>query len=362
VKTAAVRFWLGLRNKVQSTDWVHSLHLKRVLSFGFLILVLAGAAFYFRGLFMLGRVPEPANDVAALNLKVEKEQNLLYLSWNKESSVVRSARNGILSISDGGVDRTLSLNAAQLQSGTVAYYNRTNNLTIRLRVMADGTEASEWVRLAGVRPISASAGVGRFEVKPSARGWGGTGLGKQARGKGTSQLIQPLAAAAGARSLFPQKDIAMEAISGVTAESADDRGAQGKSSANAQIAPPPGVESNQPDFTVTLLAPEDTGTATPDFEAKANYVEPRPIRSVEPYVFRSMRKLLPPGARVKVKVQIDEQGKVIRAEPVADGSADAFLTNLSLDAARKWRFTPARRDNKKVESEVTLEFRFDRDK
>jgi outer membrane biosynthesis protein TonB len=57
---------------------------------------------------------------------------------------------------------------------------------------------------------------------------------------------------------------------------------------------------------------------------------------------------------VDVKVFIDESGNVSRAEVLTKGS---YLAGAALSAARQWQFTPARKHDKPVSSEMILHFR-----
>jgi len=58
---------------------------------------------------------------------------------------------------------------------------------------------------------------------------------------------------------------------------------------------------------------------------------------------------------VDVKVFIDESGNVIRAQLLTKGSD---LAGTALSAARQWQFTPARKHDKPVPSEMVLHFRW----
>jgi TonB family protein len=106
-------------------------------------------------------------------------------------------------------------------------------------------------------------------------------------------------------------------------------------------APHPGV------FRRALHKIEGVGEA-----ASAAFVPPSPIRKVAPM------KPADAGAEtrpVDVKVFIDESGNVTRAQLLTKGSD---LGNAALSAARQWQFTPARKHDKPVPSEMVLHFRF----
>jgi TonB family protein len=105
-------------------------------------------------------------------------------------------------------------------------------------------------------------------------------------------------------------------------------------------APRPGV------FRRALHKIEGTGDAE-----SAAFVPPSPIRKVAPV------KPADAGAEarpVDVKVFIDESGTVSRVQVLTKGSD---MAGAALNAARQWQFTPARKHDKPVASEMVLHFR-----
>jgi TonB family protein len=63
---------------------------------------------------------------------------------------------------------------------------------------------------------------------------------------------------------------------------------------------------------------------------------------------------------IEVKVTIDTSGKVTRAEAIPQKNVSQFLVNSAVNAARLWRFQPARRNEEPVSSETLLQFAFGR--
>jgi hypothetical protein len=62
---------------------------------------------------------------------------------------------------------------------------------------------------------------------------------------------------------------------------------------------------------------------------------------------------------VSIKVYIDAKGTVVGTEPVSKEKGLAeYLSNVAADAARQWRFTPARRGDQNMPTETVLHFRF----
>ena len=65
---------------------------------------------------------------------------------------------------------------------------------------------------------------------------------------------------------------------------------------------------------------------------------------------------------MEVKVEIDAEGKVVNVTPVEPLSAtQKLLAPQAAQAARLWRFEPARRNGEPVGSESRVKFDFERD-
>jgi TonB family protein len=77
------------------------------------------------------------------------------------------------------------------------------------------------------------------------------------------------------------------------------------------------------------------------------------------------RELLPILTRpvaVSVRVDVNEAGRVTRAEAIAEKGIHALLLNAATDAARRCRFQPARRGQTPVSSNVTIVFHINPEK
>jgi TonB family protein len=118
------------------------------------------------------------------------------------------------------------------------------------------------------------------------------------------------------------------------------------------VAPPPEIEVSYEAphpgvFRRALHKIEGSGATEP-----GAFVPPTPIHKVAP--IKSARNGTEAGP-VDVRVFIDEAGNVSRAQVLTKGSD---LAAASLSAARQWQFTPARKHDKPVSSEMVLHFHF----
>jgi TonB family protein len=67
------------------------------------------------------------------------------------------------------------------------------------------------------------------------------------------------------------------------------------------------------------------------------------------------------GFSITVRVEIDSGGRVVSADPVdARTPAQRLVAPAAAEAARSWRFEPARRNEQPVPSEALLKFDIER--
>jgi protein TonB len=81
------------------------------------------------------------------------------------------------------------------------------------------------------------------------------------------------------------------------------------------------------------------------------------IQQVLPDVPRSATSTIRGTVRVTVRVRVDPAGNVSGVTFVSAGPSQYFA-RLALDAARKWKFSPARRDGQTIASAWTVRFEF----
>jgi TonB family protein len=73
-----------------------------------------------------------------------------------------------------------------------------------------------------------------------------------------------------------------------------------------------------------------------------------------------VRNLITQDVRIDVRVDIDATGRVVRAEALTRGKQEV-LTSLALEAARQWRFSPAKLGSENVPSNAVVGFQFKKD-
>ncbi|HSR05652.1 MAG TPA: hypothetical protein VLM42_00760 [Bryobacteraceae bacterium] len=114
----------------------------------FLFLLLGVALGYQLAQTMGARAAAAAAQDLSLTLSVKRNDNNLSVTWNRFAPSVRAAEKGLLEIDDGGYTKPVSLDAAQLQNGSLIYHNATNAVRFRLTVYPQArvsvVETFEW--------------------------------------------------------------------------------------------------------------------------------------------------------------------------------------------------------------------------
>lgn len=100
----------------------------------FLFLLLGVALGYQLALTMGARAAASAAQELSLALSVKRNGDNLSVTWNHLSPSIGAAQKGLLEIDDGGYTKPVSLDAAQLQNGSLIYHNATNSVRFRLTV------------------------------------------------------------------------------------------------------------------------------------------------------------------------------------------------------------------------------------
>jgi protein TonB len=90
----------------------------------------------------------------------------------------------------------------------------------------------------------------------------------------------------------------------------------------------------------------------PGVRSKKDYVPPKVVRQVQP------RVTTPQDTSVAVRVSIDPKGIVRDADLLTKG-VDGHLGRSAVEAAKRWRFEPARADDRPVASNMVLRFKFE---
>jgi len=128
----------------------------------------------------------------------------------------------------------------------------------------------------------------------------------------------------------------------------------------------PSPANQQPVSQNQETSPQPTPSAPPVSAPATPVATPEPAnspgkiaRQVLPEVSPSARHTITGTIRIKVRAEVDASGKVTSARLAAPASS-RYFSGHSLDAAKKWEFTPPQRNGQPVHSTWLLQFRISR--
>lgn len=279
---------------------------------------------------------------SGVHLELHSTGSAVKVQWNPASPAVAQGFSGILTVRDGARQLQIPLDRRQLTAGSTVYYPESGWVEVRLEVYRDGTHfTGETVAMAtGVKEAVAQVPLTETQVPISKRERSPgrkTRTTRQTPSKALRRYRGPLtprtAPAPGPLPLAPE-------ISSATPP--------------APAFPTPAAFSGPP--AGSSITP---GSA----ERTVRYEAAVPVRKVRPSVPDDLHSSLPESTSVVVRVAIDAAGRVVGA--ASEGSLTAtqkLLAPHAIEAARLWRFQPARKNGEAVESESLLRFDFERDR
>jgi len=380
----------------------------RLWMFAILIFVAVAVASFSAALFIYRPQNRAGNAGAATStlpddrasLRAERQGEDLKIMWDLNSPGIAGATSGVLDIDDGGAKRQIPMTADQVRFGSLLYTPVSEQVSVRLTALKDNqSSGQESVLVLLRRPQQAQASsTGKqiphvpFEVRTervaSTRAFIPPAANRQIKPRVELEdppaiqasvphvdLPAPLPLGSVSRPpaiAVPQSEPAKPA-SQVKSERVDAPAPQSLGSASSppasasprsEPAKPAGQASLE---RADLSAPAPLGSVPPPPAVAApqdEKTEPREEAYVAPVLIaqegvQTPRELLPILTRpvaVSVRVDVNEAGRVTRAEAIAEKGIHALLLRAATDAARRCRFQPARRGQSAVSSNVTIVF------
>ncbi|MBM3773572.1 MAG: hypothetical protein FJW37_00225 [Acidobacteria bacterium] len=313
-----------------------------------------------------------------LELKAERTAEGFAITWNRGAALLNDAQGALFTIQDGKQQRQVQLDVSQLRNGTILYpVNSGQDVQFRLDLFSDaGSAATETLLVAGMGgpPIEGQRPARAEPARPAE---------PAVAMQGSAARMAPEGEETGIRATAPDSppegpEAPSPETAGVSAADVSKAPQRAAFQAPAMqprptelldvpepLAPGLPVQDALPRAPAAALpselpapAAQPAGTAAAE-PAAAVYVPPRPRRQARPAIAPNLKKMIPPGAEIEVRLQIDATGKVVAATPIGGkGQVGSYLAALAAEAAEMWEFEPARSGDQKVPSETTIRFRF----
>jgi hypothetical protein len=286
-----------------------------------------------------------------LQFQAQRQGGDVKLTWSRDATAALQATSGILMIDDGTI-RQLALDAVLVRRGSILYAPTTDRVEVQLTISTPGGPVSESLMVlmpaAGVwrpttRATEAISGDRGGAITPS----GGFGEQRPA----TRPFTLPAAPPVGKSPAVLDEPPPLRASESVAVS------AMPVTLPQLPAPPLPGAVEQQRS---TLGHIENSGSSLKSGLAPAHRYEPPAItKRVTPSYPPSLRGTVLTATSVQVRVGIDESGNVVTVTPLPEErAAPPLIMKSALDAARMWKFKPARSNDQPVPSEMILEFRF----
>ena len=287
-------------------------------------------------------IASPVSSTSMSLSAVRTGQNVT-ITWDSRLPAIAEARIGVLTIKAGSSQAEFPMTKAQLQISKMIYVTEADRLELTLEVFSpNGISMRESIMLAFTQqqPTKSRSRMNATIVEAP-----------------KLEEIRPPAVDS-----TPTPVRTFTAIAPAPTRNAPERSVITDVAPPAQVSTldPAGIKA--PDF----LAPAVKQVEQPKFPENTVITSqppplqpPVPIRQVRPVVPANVNAMLKRRVDVQVRVSIDQNGKVVNAEPVVPrGGLNQYLGTSAANTARLWTFQPARRDNTPIASELLLTFTF----
>jgi hypothetical protein len=337
--------------------------------------------------------PAPARSTSSLGLRIATQGDSFWLTWDRDSSAVKLASDGVLHILDGGGRRDIGLDAAQVRNGSVLYHPQSGDVAFNLELHRGGIVlGSEAIRaLDGSKGLSTAEGTATPSPEiptPTGTTFRSDTAALTAAVERTQRVFQPpdriksqpsASAAPSTENLPPPPFVIprgplvpdIPRSSTITKQTADASVVPPQPAPKQEEATQPLMQSEQaisqesPKVVATAApAPQEPITAPAPTQPATDetlVTPPQPLRRVVPNMRNIAPQLLFEATTVDVQVLIDAAGRVLEARPVNSGKKiNQALVGEAVKAAMQWTFEPARQDGKPIQATHVITFRFGR--
>lgn len=289
-----------------------------------------------------------------LMLGAEPTPKGLRLTWDRMSPAFKGGASAKLWITDTHTQKQLTLDPLQLRSGSLIYWPLTDDVNFRMEI-GGFTESLRTIAPTAPAQSPAPAVAERQPeiepVKPAQQA-----PSQQSR----SRQVQPVRRAILPTPKAEPPQMKLTELSPPNVHPAPARLDPPVIHPRAEAKPPRTVANVEP---VRESGLKRTVGAIPAIligrrKDTSQFVPAKATRQVNPSLPGNLK--LDTDAEVSVKIALDESGNV-KGTDLVTRRADSRLANAAMEAAKKWRFEPARMQNRAVDSSLILHFKFSRD-
>jgi TonB family protein len=292
--------------------------------------------------------------VIPLTLRVEHSAGDLLLTWNRDSDAIRSARNGVLTISDGDRNENHPMERNELQTGSIVYSPLTADVSFHLEVTgADNSRtAAESVRVLRTRPSP----MPEEAAKSVQTGKSGPGLANSSQasaaegGDAAEPEPAPIKLATASRP-FNAAPLAQRLRPALSSDMPDAPGLS--SSAGQAAAASINLGAIVPlETAIPAPAPGETRAPAP---SQTSQLRPAELISRKAPEYPAIAVQTRASGEVRVQAVIGADGRIKSVKAL---SGLPVLQHAAIDAIRQWVYKPTMLNGVAVESQTDIVLTF----
>ena len=302
-------------------------------------------------------------DGSPLQLRVERTNGELLLTWNRDSEVIRGATKAVLTINDGAQHESVEMDLAQLRNGSIVYSPQTADISFKMEVIGKDVNktASESVRVLRTRPSALQ------ETPVNAAGTPAPPVGSTPAQPAATPAATDTAQTAPETEAVPEpKPVQATKAFNAQSLSARLRPAQagdlpdaptvaGAGIASAQI---PRVNLNNLAATPLAPAPVAPRPSAPSAQAPARtggQIQQAVLISKKDPVYPKLARQTGARGAVRLTATVGKDGRVKAVKVV---SGHPMLQAAAVEAVKQWIYKPTLLNGQPVETETEIVLNF----
>jgi len=317
-----------------------------------------------------------------LGLQVALRDSGIEIQWDRSRTAIAGAQSGLLQVFEGTSHLELPLGHSELAVGRLFYVPKSGDIDVRLTAFTPAGAVQDVLRVVHAPGLSPRMLVQRRTPVPNdgSPAAGDRSPSPDAVAPSSARRADPLAVTQGTR---PQSEPSVPpqdppAVLPATEASQKEKPAVEPSVLPSTPAPPvPAVQTDVSSQLPPLIPKDERSSAVvqqaqlvqppaaapapsrPQLPVRERIVTPAvPAKQVNPVVPPHLRAVVPRGATLEVRMNVDVHGNVSNVTTASGSGVIGHLAQLAKAAAQQWKFKPATVDGTTVPSEYVVVFRF----
>jgi protein TonB len=294
----------------------------------------------------------PASD--QLQLRVERANGELMLTWSPDAEIIRNASKAVLSISDGEQKENVPMDLGEMQKGKIMYSPSSKDIRFEMAVTdKSGKTNTETQRIVlPPSPLQEPNAATAKAASPAAATKPGVTAGATPTPAGETPVEQPAKPAAAPLKQFQTESLAQRLRPAAPTDMPDAPTVNTAARSNASAIP--GVPMNA--MAPAPAAPTAPGSANTDAKPKSGgQIQQAVLIYRKDAEYPKIARQTGAKGTVTLNATIGVDGNIKKVKVV---SGHPMLTNAAVEAVKQWRYRPTLLNGQPVETDTQVLINF----